>query len=58
MLLLADSAVAVVEVAVDAAPTGDMVAVVRAGEAGPPRDPEVRFDGVEPGGIGGRLTPA
>ena len=54
MLLLADSAVAVAEVAVDAAPTGDMVAVVRAGEGGPLRDPEVRFDGIEPGGVGGR----
>src|SRR6266545_1894063 len=54
MILLADSAVAVAEVAVDAAPAGDMVAVVRAGERGPLGDPEVRFDGIEPGGVGGR----
>src|SRR6266849_11128642 len=54
MMRLADSAVAVAEVAVDAAPTGDMVAIVRASEGGPLCDPEVRFDGIEPGGVGGR----
>lgn len=54
MILLADAAVAVAEVAVDAAPAGDMVAVVRAGKRGSLRDPEVRFDGIEPGGIGRR----
>src|SRR5712692_11159425 len=54
MILLADAAVAVAEVAVDAAPAGDMVAVVRAGERGSLRHAEVGFDGVEPGGIRGR----
>src|SRR5258705_11015002 len=54
MMFLADSAVAVAGVAVDAAPTGNMVAVVRAGKRGPLRDPQVRFDGIEPGGVGGR----
>ena len=43
MLLLADAAVEVAEVAVDAAPTGDMVAVVRTGEGGPLRDPGCRI---------------
>jgi len=51
MILVADSAVAVPEVAIDAPPAGDMVAVVRAGERGPLRDAEVGFDSVEPGGV-------
>ena len=54
VILVADTAVAVAEVSIDAPPTGDMVAVVRAGEGGPLRHPEVRFDGIEPGGVGGR----
>src|SRR5258705_13037336 len=54
MMFWAAAAVAVGEVAVDAAPRGNMVAVVRAGKRGPLRDPEVRFDGIEPGGVGGR----
>src|SRR5215831_4807257 len=53
MILLADPPVAVVKIAVDAPPTRDMIGVVRADERGPLRDPEVRFDGIEPGGISG-----
>ena len=54
VILVADTTAAVAEVAVDAAPAGDMGAVVRAGEGGPLRRPEVCFDGIEPGGVGGR----
>src|ERR1700730_4053532 len=54
MILVADTAVAVPEVSIDAPPAGDMVAIVRAGERGPLRHPEVRFDGIEPGGVGRR----
>src|SRR5262244_1679957 len=54
MILLPDALIAVAKGAVDAAPPGHMVAVVRAGERGPSRDPEVDVDGVEPGGVGRR----
>src|SRR5258705_5255921 len=48
MMFLADSAVAVAAVAVDSAPTGDMVAVARGGKRGPLCDPPVRLPGIEP----------
>jgi hypothetical protein len=40
MILLADSMVAIPEIAIDPAPAGNMVAVIRAGERGPLRDPK------------------
>ena len=45
MILLADAAVALVDVAIDTPATGDVVTVVRAGERGPLGDPEVGLDG-------------
>src|SRR5262245_41725419 len=52
MLLLADTAVAVVQVSIDSPAAGDMVAIVGAGKRGPLGDPEVRFDGVQAGRLG------
>src|SRR5258705_13632366 len=54
MMFWAAAAVAVGGVGVDGAPRGNVVGVARAGKRGPLRDPEVRFDGIEPGGVGGR----
>jgi hypothetical protein len=46
-VLLADPAVPVMELSMDAPPARDMIAVVRAGERGP-----LDHAGVEPGGVG------
>jgi len=53
MMLLADTAVAVTQITIDALAAGDMVAIVRARQRGAFRDPEVGFDGVQPGRLGG-----
>src|SRR5262249_60391663 len=60
MILLADAAVAVGQVPIDAPAAGDVVAIVRARERGPLGDAEVGFDGIEPRRVGGsphRLNP-
>src|SRR5262245_1578154 len=60
MILLADAAVAVGQVPIDAPAAGDGVAIVRARERGPLGDAEVGFDGIEPRRVGGsphRLNP-
>jgi len=54
MSLLADATVAVPEIAVDPAPSRDMLPIIRPGQSRALGDTEVRFDGIEPGGLGRR----
>jgi hypothetical protein len=54
MSRLADATIAISEVAIDPAPPRDMLQIVRAGEGCALGDAEVRFDGVEPRGLGRR----